>query len=139
MYTNLLCRHSVKQGRWNTFKLTQLASDIQHNVSLRDAIGIWLNTANSTNPVRFREACFISHCNRLCPDEIVFMQDDSFLWEHVAEILTYCCVLTVTLICFAIKGIFNIWHMKLLHEQHQFLHEVNIAGTTNVTTYQVKD
>ena len=64
------------------------------------------------------------------------MQDDSFLWEHQAEILTYCCIMMVTLICFTIKGMFSYWHMKLLHKQNQFLQEINNAETTNAT-YQV--
>ena len=119
--------------------LTQLfisSDDLEHNVSVRDAIGIWLNTANSTNPVRFREACHVTHCNELCPEEIRVEQDDSFLWEEQAELLVYCFVVTMTFICFAIKGIFSYWHCMLLRKQNQFLQRAKDIETRNAI-YQV--
>jgi len=117
--------------------LSNTSDDLKYNISLRDAIGIWLNTANSTNPVRFREACYVSHCNKLCPEEIRIEQDDSFLWKEQAEILVYCFVVMLTLICFIIKGIFSYWHYILLHRQSHFLQRAKDIETRNAI-YQVR-
>jgi len=115
----LLYRHNIKQNRWIKFKLTQLSPSgaIEYGVSLRDAVGIWLNSANS---VQFREACYLPHCNEMCPEEITFEQDESFLWEDQVEVLIYCVVATVTFMCFVIKGLFYFWHWILLRKQKQF-------------------
>ena len=123
MLLRLLYRHNIKQNRWIKFKLTQLSPSgaIEYGVSLRDAVGIWLNSANSTNSVQFREACYLPHCNEMCPEEITFEQDESFLWEDQVEVLIYCVVATVTFICFVMKGLFYLWHWILLRKQKQFL------------------
>jgi len=109
---------------------------MEYGVSLRDAVGIWLNTANSTSPVQFREACYLTHCNEMCPEEITFEQDESFLWEHKVEVFIYCVVAAVTLICFAMKGIFDVWYWRLLHKQRQFLRHTRDVETRH-TFYQV--
>ena len=105
-------------------------------VSIRDAIRIWLNTANSTNPVQFRDGCYLTHCNEMCPEEITLEQDDSFLWKYGFEVFIYCFVATVTLICFIIKGVFYFWHWWLLHKQKEFLQRARDSEKLNAT-YQV--
>ena len=111
--------------------MSATSDDIEYNVSLRDAIGIWLNTADSTNPVQFREACYLTHCNEMCPEELRFEQDESFLWEDGVTVFVYWFVGMVTLICFIIKGVFWLWHWMLLHKQSQFLQKVEDAETSN--------
>jgi len=95
------------------------------NISIRDAIGIWLNTTNSKNPVQFRDGCYLTHCNEICPEEITFEQDESFLWQHAYEVFTYCIVAMVTLMCLIIKGAFFLWYWRLLHKQKQFLQQTS--------------
>jgi len=129
-------RHTVKKDRWIDFALTPSPENPDDKISIRDAIGIWLNTADSTNPVQFREGCYLTHCNEMCPEEIRFEQDDSFLWENGYEVFIYCFVATITLICFIIKGVFFLWHWRLLHKQEQFLQQARDAEKTNAT-YQV--
>ena len=126
----LLYRHTIEQNRWINFKLTQLSPSgaIEYGVSMRDAVGIWLN---STNPVQFREACYLTHCNEMCPEEITFKQDESFLWEDQVEVLIYCVIAAVTFICFVIKGLFYLWHWILLHKQKRFLEQSRDIETTD--------
>ena len=136
----LSLRHTVKSGRWDKFNLmTQGQHSSTSAVSLRDAVGIWLTTANETHPVEFRDSCYTAHCNELCPEEINFELGDSHLWENSYKIFIYCIVGTVTLVCITLKGIFYIWHKWLLKNQELFLERSskdNEAGIT--TTFQVR-
>ena len=129
-------RHTVEKGRWSHFKLTPSLERPNEGTSIRHAIGIWLNTANSTNPVQFRDGCHLTHCNEMCPEEITFAQDESFLWQFGFEVFIYSLVTLVTLICFIIKTVFSVWHWWLLHKQNQFLHRARDAEKANAT-YQV--
>jgi len=65
--TIFICRHAIKQNRWINFKLTQLSDasgDIEYGASLRDATSVWLNSANSTNPVQFLK-CHVPRDNEM--------------------------------------------------------------------------
>ena len=133
-------RHTIKSGRWDKFNLTtQGQGSSTVGVTLRDAVGIWLSTANKTHPVEFRDSCYTAHCNKLCPEEINFEFGDSHLWENKYKIFAYCIVSMVTLVCILLKAIFFIWHKLLLRNQKLFLDcssKVTEAGIT--TTFQVK-
>ena len=119
------------KDRWIHFKLTHSSERPNESISIRDAIGIWLNTANSTNPVQFREGCYLTHCNEMCPEEITFEQDESFLWENGFELFIYWLVATITLMCFIIKGVFSLWYWRLLHKQKEFIQRARDAEKSN--------
>ena len=130
----LPCRHTVESGRWNTFKLYQGDSG-QSGLTLREAIGIWWRRANESDPMEFRDSCYTAHCNELCPEEIDLKLDSS-LWSDGVEILVYCIVGMVTLVCFLMKGVFFAWHWWLLRNQEIFL-ERNKETNTGNANFQV--
>ena len=126
-------RHTVESGRWNKFKLTQGRDSNTPGVSLREAIHNWLTTANQTHPVEYRDSCHFAHCNQLCPEEINFELDNSYLWPDSIEIFVYAIVGIVTLLCFFLKGLLFLWHQWLLRKQEQFLEHSrrSITGKAN--------
>ena len=129
-------RHTVESGRWNKFNLMTQGQDSTSTpgVSLRDAVGIWLTTANETNPVEFRDFCFTAHCNELCPEEINIELSNSYLWSDATEIFIYCIVGMITLVCFIMKGIFFVWHWRLLKNQRVFLEHRSVTDAGNATS-----
>ena len=128
----------MEKGRWTKFSLPKSSEKMNDRVSIRDAIGIWLKSANSTNPIQFRETCYLAHCNEQCPEQIKFEQDESYLWKQEFEVFIYCFVAIVTLICFIIKGVFFCWHRILLRKQEQFLQRARETEKANTTyNYQV--
>jgi len=134
LYFNLfMCRHTIEKNRWINFSLMPSSEKPNERISIRNAIRIWLNTANSTNPVQFRDGCYLTHCNEMCPEAITFEQDESFLWQHGYEVFIYCIVATVTIICFIIKGVFSLWYWRLLCKQKQFMQQARDAEKMNAT------
>ena len=122
----LPCRHTVESGRWTTFKLSQ------QGITLRDAIGIWWKKVNNgSDPVEFRDSCYTAHCNEYCPEDIDLQLDNSYLWSSSVEILVYCIVGIVTMLCFIMKGIFFAWHWWLLRNQELFLEHSKDADEGN--------
>ena len=134
-------RHTVESGQWGKFKLTQGGQGSNTSgISLRDAIDIWLTTANETHPVEFRDSCYTAHCNELCPEEINFELDNSHLWNNRYEIFVYCIVGMVTLVCIILKGIFFFWHRWLLWNQELFLERSSKVTESGVTiNFQVSN
>ena len=134
-------RHTVESGQWGKFKLTQGGQGSNTSgISLRDAIDIWLTTANETHPVEFRDSCYTAHCNELCPEEINFKLDNSHLWNNRYEIFVYCIVGMVTLVCIILKGIFFFWHRWLLWNQELFLERSSKVTESGVTiNFQVSN
>ena len=129
-------RHTITSGRWNNFKLIK---GQDYDISLMEAVGIWLTTANATHRVEFRDTCYTAHCNELCPEEITFGLDDSHLWKDSIEIFIYCIVGIVTLVCFTLKGIFYIWHRWLLRNQRLYLeHSSQASEAGNTISFQVR-
>ena len=72
--------------------------------------------ATSIHPVKFRDSCYTAHCNEYCPEDIDLQLDNSYLWSSSVEILVYCIIGIVTMVCFIMKGIFFAWHWWLLHK-----------------------
>ena len=72
--------------------------------------------ATSIHPVEFRDSCYTAHCNEYCPEDIDLQLDNSYLWSSSVEILVYCIIGIVTMVCFIMKGIFFAWHWWLLHK-----------------------
>ena len=130
-FYDLLYRHNVESDRWNKFKLTQEPHSNTYSVSLREAVHIWLTTANQTHPVEFRDSCHVAHCNKLCPEVINFELDNSHLWPDSIEIFVYAIVGIVTLLCFFLKGLLFLWHWQLLRKQWLFLEHSKDAGMEN--------
>ena len=81
--------------------------------------------------MEFRDSCYTAHCNELCPEEIDLKLDSS-LWSDGVEILVYCIVGMVTLVCFLMKGVFFAWHWWLLRNQEIFLEQNKETNTGNV-------
>ena len=67
--------HTQEPGRWSNYHIPVWKSplwDHKDRLSIRDAIGFWIN--NTGNPLHIRQTCVEPHCDvNVCPDKIAYV------------------------------------------------------------------